>query len=41
MSRSLMRQVRAEESRSRLGGDEFLIVLTGENAGGRSRSRRF
>jgi diguanylate cyclase (GGDEF)-like protein/PAS domain S-box-containing protein len=33
MSRFLMRQVRAEEPVVRLGGDEFLIVLTGDNAG--------
>jgi diguanylate cyclase (GGDEF)-like protein/PAS domain S-box-containing protein len=32
MSRFLMRQVRAEEPVVRLGGDEFLIVLTGDNA---------
>jgi diguanylate cyclase (GGDEF)-like protein/PAS domain S-box-containing protein len=38
MSRFLMRQVRAEEPVVRLGGDEFLIVLTGENA---SRTEHF
>ena len=32
MTRFLMRQVRAEEPVIRLGGDEFLIVLTGDNA---------
>ncbi len=32
MARFLMREVRSEEPVIRLGGDEFLIVLTGENA---------
>jgi diguanylate cyclase (GGDEF)-like protein/PAS domain S-box-containing protein len=33
MARFLMREVRADEPVIRMGGDEFLIVLTGENAG--------
>jgi diguanylate cyclase (GGDEF)-like protein/PAS domain S-box-containing protein len=33
MARFLMREVRSDEPVIRLGGDEFLIVLTGENAG--------
>lgn len=32
MARFLMREVRSDEPVIRLGGDEFLIVLTGENA---------
>jgi diguanylate cyclase (GGDEF)-like protein len=32
MARFLMREVRSHEPVIRLGGDEFLIVLTGENA---------
>lgn len=32
MARFLMRQVRSEEPVIRMGGDEFLIVLTGDNA---------
>ena len=32
IARFLLRQVRAEEPVIRIGGDEFLIVLTGENA---------
>lgn len=32
MARFLMREVRADEPVIRMGGDEFLIVLTGENA---------
>ena len=33
MARFLMREVRSDEPVIRLGGDEFLIVLTGENSG--------
>jgi diguanylate cyclase (GGDEF)-like protein/PAS domain S-box-containing protein len=33
MARFLMREVRSDEPVIRLGGDEFLIVLTGDNAG--------
>jgi diguanylate cyclase (GGDEF)-like protein/PAS domain S-box-containing protein len=33
MARFLMRDVRADEPVIRMGGDEFLIVLTGDNAG--------
>lgn len=33
MARFLMREVRSDEPVIRLGGDEFLIVLTGANAG--------
>ncbi|HEX7122201.1 MAG TPA: sensor domain-containing diguanylate cyclase [Gemmatimonadaceae bacterium] len=32
MARFLMREVRSEEPVIRMGGDEFLIILTGENA---------
>lgn len=34
MARFLMREVRSEEPVVRMGGDEFLIVITGENATG-------
>ena len=32
MARFLMREVRSDEPVIRLGGDEFLIVLAGENS---------